>query len=197
MWKQIIALVFVVALAGCALPANVIVLIPDEGGSVGKVVVTKDGTPEELSGPYAAVGTGNGGRDRKVFVTDRPTVEAAFAGALAAKPRPPAVHVILFIVGQADIDPGSSDALTEAVADARATPFADIGVIGHSDATGDDAANLALSLRRATAIRDALVKGGVNPSVIEVGYHGSNNPQVPTPRGIPEPRNRRVEVTIR
>jgi len=195
MWKRLISLMLAVALAACTLPPNVVVLVPDEGGTVGKIAVMAHGTQEQLSEPYAALGTGVG--DQKAFVTDRPTVEAAFAGALGSKPRPPDVHTIYFIVGQADIDPGSAAALTAAVAAALGTPNLDIGVVGHADATGDETENQALSLRRATLVRDELVKGGVKSAVIEISYHGSNNPAVKTPPGVPEPRNRRVEVTIR
>jgi hypothetical protein len=72
-----------------------------------------------------------------------------------------------------------------------------ISVVGHADATGSDAENLDLSLHRANLVRDQLVESGVPAGIIEVAYHGANNPLVPTKRGIAEPRNRRVEITIR
>jgi outer membrane protein OmpA-like peptidoglycan-associated protein len=186
-----------IGLAACSLPTNVVVLIPDEGGTVGKVEVDKSGVQNELSNAYAAVGTGSGSRANEVFVADRTAVERAFAGALSAQPPTPVVHAIFFVIGQAEIDPGSDAELKATVAAALATRYASISVVGHSDAIGDDAENLALSLRRATAVRDILVKAGLPESEIDIGYHGSNNPLVPTPRGVPEPRNRRVEVTIR
>jgi outer membrane protein OmpA-like peptidoglycan-associated protein len=197
MLKRILSLAFAWGLASCALPPNVVVLIPDEGGTVGKVVVATDGTEAPLSNAYAALGTGDGPRDRKVFTTDRPTVESEFAGALASTPRPLDVFTVYFVIGQAEIDPASAGTVASAVQAALTTPYADISVVGHSDATGGDAENLALSLRRATAIRDTLVKGGVRASTIDIAYHGSNNPAIPTPRGVSQPRNRRVEVTIR
>ena len=49
----------------------------------------------------------------------------------------------------------------------------------------------------AEIVRDALVTAGIRGEVIEIGHYGANNPLVPTPRGVPELRNRRVEVTIR
>ncbi|MBV9375975.1 MAG: OmpA family protein [Alphaproteobacteria bacterium] len=79
----------------------------------------------------------------------------------------------------------------------KARPNADISVVGHADATGSDAYNQALSLRRAQIVRDGLVAAGAPSEVVEIGYHGPNNPLVPKPRGVPELRNRRVEVTIR
>jgi outer membrane protein OmpA-like peptidoglycan-associated protein len=96
-----------------------------------------------------------------------------------------------------ELDTKSRGDFAAAIAAAKGTPNVDISVVGHADATGSDAENLALSLRRADTVRDALTAAGVPTDVIEVTYHGPNNPRVPTPRGVPEPRNRRVEVTIR
>jgi OOP family OmpA-OmpF porin len=197
MWRAIIALGLAAALAACGLPTNVVVLVPDQNGTAGKVLVASDGAQNELAAPYAAVGTGTSRRSDGVFIADRDVVEEEFAGALAATPRPPGIYVIFFLLGQAEVDPRSSETLRVAIDAARSTKNADVSVVGHADAIGDEDENRALSLRRAQAIRDALVKGGVPPSIIEIGYHGSNNPRVPTPRGVPEPENRRVEVTVR
>ena len=196
-WREIIALGLAAALAACGLPANVVVLVPDQSGTTGKVVVASDGAQNELAAPYAAVGTGTSRRSGDVFIANRDVVEEEFAGALAATPRMPGIYVIFFLLGQDEVDPRSSETLKAAIDAARNTRNADVSVVGHADAIGDENENRALSLRRAQAIRDALVKGGVPPSIIEISYHGSNNPRVPTPRGVPEPENRRVEVTVR
>lgn len=197
MWKAIIAMSLAAALAACGLPANVVVLVPDENGTVGKVSVASGSAQNELAAPYAAVGTGTSSRSEGVFIANRDVVEEEFAGALAATPRTPDVYVIFFLLGQTEVDPRSSETLKSAIDAARTTRNVDIGVVGHADAIGDENENQALSLRRAQAIRDALVRDGVQPSSIEISYHGSNNPRVPTPRGVPEPENRRVEVTVR
>jgi outer membrane protein OmpA-like peptidoglycan-associated protein len=38
---------------------------------------------------------------------------------------------------------------------------------------------------------------GVDPSVLDITYHGEYSPLVPTGDQVPEPRNRRVEITVR
>ena len=58
MLKRILSLAFAWGLASCALPPNVVVLIPDEGGTVGKVVVATDGTEAPLSNVRDAHVTG-------------------------------------------------------------------------------------------------------------------------------------------
>jgi outer membrane protein OmpA-like peptidoglycan-associated protein len=191
------ALSLLVLLNACVLPPNVVVLIPDEAGTVGQVSVEHNNQQDKLSRPYTAADTDPNQPAGNVFATSETTVNSVFAGALANTPRKPLNFVIYFLNGQTIIDPRSADTQTAAIKAALATPFADISVIGHSDAVGEDSANLVLSMYRARAIRTALEGGGVSSTIIEVGYFGSNDPRVPRPRGVPEPENRRVEVTIR
>ena len=195
--RQAAALVGLTLLASCGLPRNVVVLLPDEDGHVGGAVINAEGGQAELSKPLAAVGTSQGDPPGRVFAADQDQVQRAFAGVLAATPRAPRVFIVYFESGTADIEPRSTGALDEAIAVAKSTPDADISVVGHSDATGTDASNLALSTRRAEVVRDRLVAGDVAANTIEVTYYGSSYPRVPRPRGVPEPANRRVEVTIR
>jgi outer membrane protein OmpA-like peptidoglycan-associated protein len=37
----------------------------------------------------------------------------------------------------------------------------------------------------------------VDPSIIDITSHGKDNPLIPTGDQVAEPRNRRVEVTVR
>ena len=73
----------------------------------------------------------------------------------------------------------------------------DVSVIGHTDRIGLDEANRALSFDRARKIAELLISAGVDALIIEIGYHGEGNPLIPTPDNTPEPKNRRVDVTIR
>ncbi len=191
------ALVWLMALTGCGLPANVVVLIPDESGMVGAVIVHEGASAVELDRPLTAVNAGSEASLHNVLTAEQPEVESEFAGALKATPRPPVVYILYFQTGLTELDTRSRGDFAAAIAAAKGTPDIDISVVGHADATGSDAENLALSLRRADTVRDALIGAGVPTDIIEVTYHGANNPRVPTPRGVPEPRNRRVEVTIR
>jgi OmpA-OmpF porin, OOP family len=197
MWVRILALFLVAALSGCGLPRNVVVLLPDEGGTVGKMSVEENNTTDELSAAYAADDTTAGKGTARAFKADQKTVDKEFASTLATTPRKPANFVIYFLLGETQLDPRSVDTLNAAIKAADTTPFADISVAGHSDAIGNDDANFVLPMYRARKIQADLIAGGVRPSTIDVEHHGSNNPRVPRPRGVPEPENRRVEVTIR
>jgi outer membrane protein OmpA-like peptidoglycan-associated protein len=190
-------LVLVLPLAACGLPGNVVIDMPDENGVVGRVVVSNAAGSVELREALAAVGVSRGGAPRKPFIADQKEVFETFSDALAARPRAPAVFILYFVTGETVIMPESTGDLAAAIATALRTPYPDIGVVGHADATGTDAINLPLSLHRAETVRDKLVAAGVPAAAIEISYHGANNPRVPTPPGVPEPKNRRVEVTIR
>jgi hypothetical protein len=73
---------------------------------------------------------------------------------------------------------------------------AQITATGHTDTSGSEAYNMALSLRRANAVKNALVQEGVPAQAISVVGRGEANPLVATGDGVREPQNRRVEIVI-
>jgi outer membrane protein OmpA-like peptidoglycan-associated protein len=70
-------------------------------------------------------------------------------------------------------------------------------VVGHTDTTGPSATNVLLGLRRAGIIRRLLVEAGLDATLIEMASHGQADPLVPTADEVAEPRNRRVDITVR
>ena len=68
-------------------------------------------------------------------------------------------------------------------------------VEGHTDTVGARGLNQVLSERRASAVRDWLVRRhGIDPRRLEAVGLGEQQPLVATPDETPEPRNRRVQV---
>jgi outer membrane protein OmpA-like peptidoglycan-associated protein len=111
---------------------------------------------------------------------------------------PPAVEFSLFFeTGGDTLTAASQRLLPEIVAAARGRAAPRVSVIGHTDPTDVAAANIALGLRRAQAIRTVLLTAGVDASLIEIASHGEADPLVRTPDNTAEPKNRRVEVTVR
>src|SRR5690606_28175170 len=88
----------------------------------------------------------------------------------------------LFEFGRADIDPASAGAVELETLASRLTagelPVKAIHVIGHSDRIGNDRANVALSTRRAKAVRDYLLERGVQASLVTAVGRGSVEPVV-------------------
>jgi peptidoglycan-associated lipoprotein len=77
----------------------------------------------------------------------------------------------------------------------RAVP--DVTVVGHTDTAGAAPANVEFGQRRATMIRDRLVGAGLDAGIVSMASHGEADLLVPTPDNTPEPKNRRVEVSVR
>jgi OmpA family len=69
-------------------------------------------------------------------------------------------------------------------------------VDGYTDLAGTAKYNMGLSIRRANAVKAALVADGIAPGRISVHGFGKTHPAVPTPDGVREPRNRRAVVII-
>ncbi|MFA5123192.1 OmpA family protein [Zavarzinia sp.] len=71
-----------------------------------------------------------------------------------------------------------------------------VTVIGRTDRVGEPPANLALSHRRADAVRDALIGAGVPADRIETSWTGESKQAVATANQVDEPRNRVVDITV-
>ncbi len=67
---------------------------------------------------------------------------------------------------------------------------------GHTDSTGNDAANEALSLRRAEAVRAALIARGVPPARLIAAGFGAAAPVGDNTTEDGRARNRRIEIRI-
>jgi len=69
-----------------------------------------------------------------------------------------------------------------------------VAITGYTDLAGTQRYNLGLSKRRADRVHAALVQDGVPDGVIAEAWRGKENPAVPTPDGVREPQNRRVQI---
>lgn len=70
-------------------------------------------------------------------------------------------------------------------------------VIGHTDRSGSDAYNDALSISRAQAVADVMVAQGIPQEMITVTGRGEHDLAVQTVDGERNPQNRRVVITVR
>tara|TARA_B100001564_G_C20571246_1_gene638455 strand:- start:182 stop:826 length:645 start_codon:yes stop_codon:yes gene_type:complete len=67
-------------------------------------------------------------------------------------------------------------------------------VIGHTDRSGSMPYNMELSKKRAQNVTDKLIFVGADPESIYTHWVGENEPAVHTNDGVPNAKNRRVEV---
>jgi outer membrane protein OmpA-like peptidoglycan-associated protein len=103
---------------------------------------------------------------------------------------------LLFDVGQAKLKPAGHRAIASVARFMRERGERKIVIEGFTDNTGSAAFNQRLSERRAKAVRDALVKQGIDGERIEARGLGPQNPVASNdnPRG--RSLNRRVEIVI-
>lgn len=185
-------------LVGCARPArdDLYVLMPGADGKTGALTVDSAGKQAVLDQPYAAVRVKEPGQVAAGTITEQ-EARQAFGAALAAQPDRPLSFTLYFLEARDELTPDSRQILGRIVDELSSRPAPEIVVIGHTDRVGAVPYNDALSLRRAERVRDELVKVGVAPDRIRVEGRGEREPLVPTPDEVPEPRNRRVEISIR
>lgn len=170
-----------------------VVLLDDPDGKVGLVELKTDSGTQVLDKLRQAATAG----DAATRTLSADEVKTLFGRALSAEPQPPKRFILYFETGGAVLTAASQAALPDVVAETRRRPAPDVAVVGHTDTVGGNDINVRISTQRAFTVRDVLVAAGLRRDVIEVSSHGENNLLVKTPDNTPEPRNRRVEVTIR
>ncbi len=111
-------------------------------------------------------------------------------------PELPVTYMVFFDFDRSEITTGSERVIREAAGTATKAPVTRIVTTGHADRVGSDGYNMALSLRRAHAVRDILMREGVPERQIVIVAKGEREPLVATADGTKEPRNRRVEIVV-
>ncbi|MGB7630148.1 MAG: OmpA family protein [Candidatus Deferrimicrobium sp.] len=176
---------------------DIIVLLPDDQGKTGAIVVSSAGVERRLDRPGQTVTVEAGSPPGLPTVMSGQEVLAIAGPALAALPKPPARFILYFDHDSANLTAKSRALLRNVLQTIRDRAPVDVSVVGHTDTVGKKEYNYALSLKRAKAVASILLENGVDPSILDITSHGKDNPLVPTGDQVPEPRNRRVEITVR
>lgn len=191
-----ILLILAMALAGCGKSKSMVLLLPDPDGHVGTVEVTSAKGTQTLTQAGSVTRTGKDGTLAAPEPLAAQEQEQIFGPAMRAMPQKPLRFILYFETGGTKLTAESQADLPKVLAKARERGSMDVAVVGHSSAAGDAKYNIQLSTKRAELVRDMLVKEGLKGDMMEVTSHGSANPLVIS-KNPDEPKNRRVEVTIR
>lgn len=104
---------------------------------------------------------------------------------------------IRFEHGSADISSASTDLLDSVAKIMRETQsISKLTIVGHTDATGDPAANPPLSQSRAAAVKKYLESKGVDPNRLDTKGYGASQPVDTNDTDEGRAKNRRVEFRI-
>jgi outer membrane protein OmpA-like peptidoglycan-associated protein len=107
------------------------------------------------------------------------------------------ILIINFESGKFDIPPVRLASLQKGAGFIKKLPPSVVLEIGgHTDSVGNDASNQTLSENRATAVKNALVKFGVNADVLQTRGYGKNKPKTTNDTEEGKFHNRRIEYSV-
>lgn len=173
-----------------------VILLPKVDGSVGAVVVRQNGVEIVLDKAYASAVIEGHGQVRQL-IRDPGATKVKFAATLAALPPKPASFLLYFVKGKDELTAESEKEIEEMFAGLAKRPAAEISVIGHTDTVGSIQFNDNLSLQRAKRVRQLLIARGISAESIATAGRGERELLVNSGDNVHEPRNRRVEISVR
>lgn len=131
-------------------------------------------------------------------VPAKPASAATTAAASPPKTSAPSVNLSIdFAASSSQLTPQAVAALDELGKALKSPALAafEFRIVGHTDTVGNPQFNKTLSLERATAVKNYLVrKYRIASARLEASGVGEADLLVPTPPNTPEPRNRRVQI---
>ena len=176
---------------------ELVVVLPGPNGKVGTVVVERGGERVLLNQAFAAsrIVSGSSPQAQRLEESD---ARREFGTAMAALPGRPKSFLLYFLEGTDEFTPESQIELERMLSELRQQGAPDdVMVIGHTDRVGNLQFNDRLSLQRAERVRGELVKLGIAEARVQIAGRGEREPLVPTDDEVAEPRNRRVEISVR
>ncbi|HZE54749.1 MAG TPA: OmpA family protein [Bradyrhizobium sp.] len=104
---------------------------------------------------------------------------------------------IRFESARSTLDPDSAGLLDRLIETALRCPTVNIEIAGHTDTAGENAANQALSEKRAQAVMDYLVKAGLPAGRFTAQGYGSTQPVSTNDTDEGKAQNRRIEFVVK
>lgn len=174
------------------------VLLPDAGGNtVGRATVSNPLGTVNLDTARESTLVSAGESPAPVAVISQADVQRIFGDALDALPPPAERFTLYFRFESGELTEESRALVPQILRAIKERPVPDLVIIGHTDTTGTRAANFELGRTRALMVRGLLVAAGLDAAIIDVASHGESDLQVRTADETLEPRNRRVEISVR
>jgi outer membrane protein OmpA-like peptidoglycan-associated protein len=187
--------------AGCAtapkhVAPELFAVVPGADGHVGAIVVQSGGDTRVIDTAYGAERISSDGT-RETSRLSPAEVRETFGTTLAALPGKPTSFVLYFLEAKDELTAESKVEMEKVFTELRKRPLPDIMVIGHTDSVGSMTSNDRLSLARAERMRELMIGLGIPAERIQAAGRGKRELLVPTEDNVSEPRNRRVEISVR
>lgn len=196
-WRRLAVCAVVAALAaGCASKRTVVLLLPDEDGTVGRAEVSNRAGAVELADARSGAVVEKGRAPQRVPPLSNADVKQKFSETLASLPPAPIRFTVYFQFDSDTLTDESRRQVPRILSTVKERSARDVIVVGHTDRMGSTPENFALGLKRATAVRNLLTAAGLDSAIVDVTSLGESDPVVRTVNGQAEPRNRRVEIVV-
>ena len=114
----------------------------------------------------------------------------------AAPPPPAKAWMVFFDTDSTTLSQQATSTVSQAATVAKSMPTAKVTVTGYTDTDGSPAYNQQLSVRRANAVKSALVSNGIAPQAITVNGAGEAGLLIATPDQTKNEKNRRVQIVV-
>jgi peptidoglycan-associated lipoprotein len=192
------SLFWAVMVSGCAGPKSYVVLLPKDGKVSGEVTVTNAKGSQVLNRSWQKTEiAGADTRPGTPVQLDQKGAPSELSKVLATLPSQPTRFLLFFRLDSTELMPDSRLLLPEIVKSLQQRHPAQLSIVGHTDTVASESYNLQLGRLRAEAVLALLKSLGANPVLVDTVSKGKSEPLVRTPDQTLEPRNRRVEVTVR
>jgi len=175
---------------------NYVVLLESPDGTTGAVVIDDAKGQTRLDQAHQGIVIG-GGSSARPFNVGQLRIARDFSAALAAQPALPQRFQLYFKIGSAELTEESERAVDQVFETIRLRGPSAVSVIGHTDTLSGPYWNEQLGLIRAQVVADMLRDRAIEVIDLRVASHGERNLLIDTPDGVSEPRNRRVEISVR
>ena len=184
---------------GRAAGASTVVLLAEPDGTVGRAVVSSGAGAGmvELGAERAATTVVGRRAPSPGAPLDAASIERRYGQTLASLPLAPESFTLYFRLESDELTDESRSLLPGVLKAVAGRPAPEVGVVGHTDTTGERRSNYALGLDRANRVRTLLIGAGVEASLIDVSSLGESDLRITTADNVLEPRNRRVEISVR
>ncbi|MBF0265551.1 MAG: DUF1566 domain-containing protein [Gammaproteobacteria bacterium] len=178
--------------------STAVVLLPDDDGKVGKVLISNDAGNETLTKAFTQLKVNkNDTVMAKPIEVSEADIKADFDSLLSALPSKAKNFTLYFSSGTTSLTKQSQEQFSELIELLNNANQSDVYIVGHTDTQGDEEENYQLGMERAETVAKLLNTKLTNKvTSVKTSSDGEKNLLIKTKDNVNEQQNRRVEISI-